>query len=115
MKIPSGRGTRKTSFGLDERFEGLLAYSLGWVSGLLMILFERKSRFVRFHALQSLTAFLLLFCLMSVPFFGPLLTPFLTGFTVLLWVVLMYQAYHGKAFRLPLVGEFAAKELDVIE
>ncbi|HLZ64567.1 MAG TPA: helix-turn-helix domain-containing protein [Ktedonosporobacter sp.] len=34
-----------------------LSYSLFWGTGLLMLLFARKDRFVRFHSLQSLLLF----------------------------------------------------------
>jgi uncharacterized membrane protein len=113
--LSSGHGAAKTTLGFDERFEGLLAYSLGWVSGILILLFEKKSRFVRFHALQSISTFLLLFLLMQVPFLGALFAPLIVAATFFLWIVLMYQAYHGHAYRLPLVGELAAKELEIFE
>jgi uncharacterized membrane protein len=116
MKHLSSRdGSAKTTLGFDERFEGLLAYSLGWVSGILILLFEKKSRFVRFHALQSISTFLILFLLMQVPVLGLIFAPIIAAFTLFLWIVLMYQAYHGHTYRLPLVGELAAKELEIFE
>ncbi len=48
----------KTSLNLDENVEALLCYVLGWVSGLIFLLLEKKSKFVKFHAMQSLIIFL---------------------------------------------------------
>jgi len=44
----------KTSTGLAENVAGLLCYVLGWVSGLVFVLIEQESKFVRFHAIQSI-------------------------------------------------------------
>lgn len=70
---------------------------------------------MRFHAFQSLTGFLLLFLLMQLPVLGEIFAPILALLTVILWVVGMYQAYHGHTYRMPIVGEFAAKELEIFE
>ncbi len=46
-----------TSTGLNGRTEALLSYVLGWFSGLIFFVIERKNRFVRFHAAQSFIFF----------------------------------------------------------
>lgn len=46
-----------TSIGLSRRAASLLAYSAGWISGLLVLRFEGRDRTVRFHAAQSLLGF----------------------------------------------------------
>jgi len=46
-----------TSIGLARRGASLLAYSAGWISGVLVLRFEARDRVVRFHAAQSLLAF----------------------------------------------------------
>lgn len=46
-----------TSIGLSRRGASMLAYSAGWISGLLVLWFEARDREVRFHAAQSLLAF----------------------------------------------------------
>src|SRR5260221_13004814 len=45
-----------TTLGLNEGAERVLAYALGWVSGVLLIVFE-KNRNVRWHAAQSMVTF----------------------------------------------------------
>ena len=47
----------KTALGLDRNIVALLAYVLGWVSGLIVILIEKEDEFVRFHAMQSIVTF----------------------------------------------------------
>jgi uncharacterized membrane protein len=44
-----------------------------------------------------------------VPFLGFLLSIFvLLPFSAVLWLVLMFKAYQGEEFKLPLVGQMAA-------
>ena len=45
--------TGKSSTGLDENVAGLLSY-ITWILGLVFFLIEKDSRFVRFHAMQSI-------------------------------------------------------------
>jgi uncharacterized membrane protein len=52
MQNPPPAG--KSSTGLDENIAALLSYVFGWVSGLIFFLIEKDSRFVRFHAMQSI-------------------------------------------------------------
>ena len=41
---------------MDENVAGLLCYSLGWVTGLIFYLVDKRP-FVRFHAAQSMVVF----------------------------------------------------------
>src|SRR6202041_3725850 len=42
--------------GLSENVAGLLCYLLGWVTGLIFFLIDKRP-FVRFHAAQSIVVF----------------------------------------------------------
>src|SRR5947209_4032338 len=42
--------------GLTENVAGLLCYALGWVTGLIFFLIDKRP-FVRFHAAQSIVVF----------------------------------------------------------
>src|SRR3989338_6144187 len=97
-----------TNTGLPKNTAAALAYLLGWLTGLIMLVLE-KDKFVRFHAMQSIIVFGGLNLLVMVPIFGWVLLPFavLAGF--ILWLVLMFKAYKGEEFVLPVVGEFAKK------
>ena len=76
-----------TAIGLSTRKASLLAYSAGWISGLLVLWLEGRNRDVRFHAAQSLLAFGMLTLigavLMALAFAG--LVRSLTLFRVSLW------------------------------
>jgi uncharacterized membrane protein len=47
----------ETSLGLDERWERVLCYALGWITGLVFLIFERKNQVVQRHARQSVVIF----------------------------------------------------------
>jgi uncharacterized membrane protein len=100
-----------SSTGLDPTLAALLAYLLGFISGLLFLLIEKKSRFVRFHAMQSTLTFLALTVVSFVAGFVPLLGA-LVGFVasvvgLVLWVLLMVRALQGDWYKLPVVGDMA--------
>ena len=118
--------TNKTSLGLEENVAGLLSYVLGWLTGLIFLLAEKKSKFVRFHALQSIMTFLPLSVLAwllgwiggygySVPTANPgipvliFLSWIIWAISFILWIVLMIKAYQGEKFKLPVVGDIAEK------
>jgi uncharacterized membrane protein len=105
----------KTSLGLEENVEGALCYSLGWITGIVFLVVEKDSRFVRFHALQSIATFIPL-TIASVftsfiPYIGWILGMAVWGLTLVLWLILMLQAYQGKMYKLPYAGEFAESQL----
>lgn len=82
-----GLAAGATSIGLSRRGASLLAYSAGWISGLLVLRFEGRDHEVRFHAAQSLLAFgaltLIGLLLMVLALVG--LVSSLTLFRVSLW------------------------------
>ena len=102
----------KTSIGLDSNVAGALAYALGWITGVAFLLAERDNRFVRFHAIQSALAFGGLCALwmvsLSIPIFGWLIAfIIIPPVSVLLWLFMMFKAYQGERYKLPIVGEMA--------
>ncbi len=115
-----------TSTGLSGRTEALLSYVLGWFSGLIFFVIERKNRFVRFHAAQSFIFFgivsvvyIVIRLLSIIPVLGFLLSPVLGCATLILlipaaliWVLLMIQAYRGVNFRLPIISGYADSLID---
>jgi uncharacterized membrane protein len=106
--------------GLDENIAGLLSYVLGWITGLIFFLIDKRP-FVRFHAAQSIVLFGGLFVLYWVVswvflmvgwvfislwiFLGPVIG--LAAFV--LWIVCMVKAYQGQRFRVPVVADLADK------
>ena len=51
------RYSNQTSLGLPETVERVGAYLFFWVSGLLLLIFEKRNENVRHHARQSLVIF----------------------------------------------------------
>lgn len=49
--------TARTSLGIPERWERVLAYVFFWVSGLILLLVEQRNQTVRRHAAQSVVIF----------------------------------------------------------
>ena len=105
--------TEKTSTGLEANVAAALTYLVGFVTGIIFLVVEKEDRFVRFHAMQSTLLFiglvLLNVVLNVVPFLGFLLSVFvLLPASAVLWLLLMFKAYQGEEFKLPLVGQMAA-------
>ena len=103
----------KTSVELDENVAGLLCYVLVWVSGLVFFLIEKKNKFVRFHALQSIIVFGVLFLAIIIigwiPVIGWVIAWLISVLAIVLWILLMIKAYQGEKFKLPWAGELAEK------
>ncbi|WP_066187646.1 MULTISPECIES: DUF4870 domain-containing protein [Gracilibacillus] len=108
--------TGKTSGGLDQNVAGLLTYLAGAITGIIFLIIEKENRFVRFHAMQSIFVtvglFIVSFVLGLIPILGWLLLLFIGPLTLVLWIVLMVQAYQGKYFKLPWIGDMAEKQVD---
>ena len=107
---------RKTASGLDPNVAAALTYALGWVTGLLFFLTEQENREVRFHAMQSMIVFgaLSLVCvlLQVIPLLGILMVVFLVvPISAILWLFLMFKAYNGEHFKLPVAGDIAEKQI----
>jgi len=104
-----------SSLHMQENTAGLLAYLFGWVSGLVLYLLEKKSTFVRFHALQSLILFGVLsvagIILRWIPFIGGILWAFLGIGTLAVWIIGMIKAYQGEMFKFPVVGDIAESQI----
>lgn len=65
------QGIEKTSFGLDVDLACVLCYAAGPLSGVPILLLEKKDVLVRFHALQSSLLFLPFVLFMPIFFLVP--------------------------------------------
>ncbi len=125
-----GRGTTSmstsTESGLEPNVAGAVAYLFGFVTGVAMLLIDGDNEFVRFHAIQSIAfnvvvvavyvvlSFVTIF-LSFLPVVGDLFS-FLFGLfypvvglvTFCAWAFLLYKAYEGERFSLPIIGAVAA-------
>jgi uncharacterized membrane protein len=124
-------GASAGGLGISENIAAALCYTPFLIGILCSIVFlvvspYNTNRFVRFHALQSLFLHLALF-VFSILFsaflgvvalathgigalFGLLYPVFWLG-TIILFLVLMYQAFNRQRTKLPYVGDFAEKQV----
>src|SRR5260221_3321381 len=105
--------TEKTSTGFDANVAAALTYLVGFVTGIIFLLVEKENKFVRFHAMQSTLLFIGIILvdvvLKMIPFLGFLVVIVIViPLSAILWLLLMYKAYQGEEFKLPLVGQMAA-------
>jgi len=105
---------KKSGTGLPRNTAAALSYGLGWLTGIVFLLIEKDS-FVRFHAMQSVITFGILNLVIFVPLVGWLLSPLIGIAGFVLWLVLIYKAYQGEEFKLPVIGELAEKQLKRIK
>ena len=90
----------QSSTGLEENVAAFLCYLLGFVTGIVFLVVEKRSSFVKFHARQSTITFLIILALSWIPVVGFLF--WILG--ICLWLILMIKALQGKRYLLPIVG-----------
>ena len=105
----------KSSTGMQPNFAALLSYAFGIISGLIFFFVEKESQFVKFHAMQSIcfsgSVLVLSLMFMIIPILGQLFLVILQLGVCVFWVMCMIKAYQGQWYRMPVVGDFAAKQV----
>lgn len=120
--------TPPASLGIQPNVAAALSYLAGFVTGIVFLVIEpgKSDRFVRFHSFQSIffnvawigfwivwliAGFLLgdvtkgLFFLLQLP-----VNLLLSAGGFCLWAFLIYNAYLGKTFKIPVIGSLAARQ-----
>ena len=105
--------------GLQENVAALLAYVLGWLTGIIFLLIDKRP-YVKFHAAQSIVVFGGLTVLRiglgivsgifgGVAGFGAMVAlGALIGLVgLVLWIFLMVKAYQHQNFRVPIAAGIA--------
>ena len=117
----------KSTRGLSEKGAALLSYVLGWLTGLIILLIDKRP-YVRFHAAQSIVVFGGLHVIQIVIAatsglgwgFGSVGTTLHLGaglmlldtlnlLSLVLWIVCIVKAYQGVRFKVPVAGRIAEK------
>ena len=105
----------ESSTGLSANVAGLLCYVLGWVTGIIFVVLEQKSTFVRFHAWQSIMTFGVLtvaqLVLGWIPPVGWILSILIGILMFVLWLILIIQAGTGKMWKVPWAGDWAERQI----
>jgi uncharacterized membrane protein len=117
--------------GITPNVAGALAYLVGAITGILFLVVDpfKNDRFVRFHAFQSIffnlawIAFWIVWTIIGLTLsavshglFFIIQLPINLLVTVggfCLWIYLMYSAYQGKTFQIPIIGPLAAKQAGI--
>jgi len=120
----------KSSTGMSANVAGLLCYVLGWITGIVFVVREKKSTFVKFHAWQSIMTFgvltvaplilliaVYLMVISGLDPFGGILAIFIIAviggligvLSFILRIILMIQAGRGKMWKVPGAGNWAEK------
>ncbi|MEM0231445.1 MAG: hypothetical protein QXT20_04620 [Candidatus Woesearchaeota archaeon] len=104
-----------TSLNMQENIEALLCYVLGWLTGIIFLILEKKSRNVKFHAWQSILTFgsvtILNLIFGLIPIIGVSLTVVLSLISFILWIVLMVKAYNNEKWHVPIIGDMIEKSI----
>lgn len=103
--------SKKTATGLPENTEAALTYLIGWVTGLIFLLLEKDNKKIRFHAMQSIVVFGACTLVSMIPIIGWMLWPLVWLVAFILWLILIIKAYQGEEFVVPVLGEFAKKQI----
>jgi uncharacterized membrane protein len=120
---PAAAGTAMAS-----NVAGLLTYILGFITGIIFLVIEpyKHDKFVRFHAFQSiffnvaLIVFWIAYTIVAsiLGFVSLGILAMLMGLLGLLislailayWIFLMYKAYNNQLYKIPFIGDLAAKQ-----
>ncbi|WP_256855821.1 DUF4870 domain-containing protein [Terribacillus halophilus] len=109
----SSNQNNKTSTNMNPNTAAMLSYTLGLITGIVFFVLEKDSEFVRFHALQSIlfSASLLVIHIVFVfiPIIGLLVSLLIAPISLVFWVILMAKAHQEEYYKLPFIGNMAAK------
>jgi uncharacterized membrane protein len=100
--------------GMSESTASGLSYVLTFLTGAIFLILDRRPE-VRFHAMQSIlfgVAWLVVAILRAALHFFPfnlvLWLAWLGG--LVLWIMLMIQAFQGRHYKLPWIGDIAEQQ-----
>jgi uncharacterized membrane protein len=114
--------TAPATSGMEENVAGLVSYILGWITGLIFLLIDKRP-FVKFHAAQSIAFNIVVIAIWIVfgivggiisalsvaahlpfGFLTIFLWPVLGLAFFVTWIFLMVKAYNHEMFKLPIIG-----------
>ena len=105
-----------TSLGVDAHLLGLLAYLLSIISGVLILVLEKRHAEVRFHAAQSVVFSIAAIVLsvvagtiVFVPVVGLIVSTVVWLGSFALWLYLLVQGYLLNHVELPVLGPLAVQ------
>jgi uncharacterized membrane protein len=119
--VPAARPAQAAAGGLTDNVAGMLAY-VTIIPAIIFLVIEpyNRTRFVRFHAFQSIffaiawtALWIVLSFIVHIPFLGwltILIWPLIGLAGLVIWVVLLLKANQGQMWKLPVIGDMAEKQ-----
>jgi uncharacterized membrane protein len=117
--VAPAMATSSPTEGMQENVAGLLCYVLGWVTGIIFLLIDKRP-WVKFQAAQSIVVFGGLTVLrIGIGIIGGILggavgfglwagLGLLIGLVgLILWILLMVKAFKHETFRVPVAADIA--------
>jgi len=103
----------KNSYDLEPNISAALTYLIPFVTGILFFYLEKRNKFVRFHALQSIlfwglvwvinsASIQLSFLLIGFPFHAFVRIAAFFG-----WIFMIWKAYENEKYEIPYIGKVA--------
>jgi uncharacterized membrane protein len=122
VAAPAATAADYPTAGLEENIAGLLCYLIGWITGLIFLLIDKRP-FVRFHGAQSIAfnisiipiwiaLWIVWFIIAHIPIIGLLgliIFPIFGLAVFVAWIFLMYKAFSHEKFKLPIIGDLVEK------
>ena len=110
-------GPMASSGGMDKRTGAIIAYVLGWITGIIMLFVGKNDPDIKFHAAQSVVFFGSLTVInIVIGILSAFINPIgylsyvvdLVGF--IFWIIALVKSFqeNGARFQLPLVGGVVA-------
>jgi len=102
--------TEETNITSDDKIWAAVGYPIALIALIMLLMEDKKNRpFIKFHAVQSLALFVVIFVVSIIMGF----TVVLAICTPALWLVTLwpaFEAYNGKYIELPVIGPFIKKQ-----
>ena len=112
MLYNTGHPLGPTSMNMEPNTAAGLSY-FTWIAGLIFFLVEKQNRFVRFNAMQEIlltvTWFVAYIVIAFIPIIGLILWPIIGLVGFVLWLICVINAFQGKYFKLPILGDYAER------
>lgn len=120
-----GAATTASAGGMTDNVAGMLAY-FTFIPAIIFLVMEpyNKSRFIRFHAFQSLFftgAWIVLWIALGIfahiPFLGwlsILIWPLIGIGGFIVWIIMVLKANQNQMWKLPFIGDMAEKQANAM-
>lgn len=111
---------KKTSkyTNLEPNVAAALSYLITPLTGIAFFILEKDDKYVRFHAFQSILfgvvsyAAWVIATSLVVLVIGVVLVPVVSIVVFIYYALLMWKAYNGERYELPILGKIAKEQVN---